>query len=48
MVETVLAKEGTILNDIIKDNSLLNDVPVVLGKVNNRLYELRKHYHARR
>ena len=36
----VLVEEGTILNDIIKDNNLLNDVPVVLGKVNNKLYEL--------
>ncbi|MGH4124958.1 MAG: nucleoside kinase [Clostridium sp.] len=36
----VLVKQGTILNDIIKDNSLLNDIPVVLGKVNNKLYEL--------
>ena len=36
----VLVEEGTILIDIIKDNNLLNDVPVVLGKVNNRLYEL--------
>ena len=36
----VLVEEGTILIDIMKDNSLLNDVPVVLGKVNNRLYEL--------
>ena len=36
----VLVKEGTILNDIIKDNSLLNDIPVVLGKINNKLYEL--------
>jgi len=36
----VLAEEGTILIDLIKDNSLLKDVPVVLGKVNNRLYEL--------
>ncbi|MBZ9689059.1 nucleoside kinase [Clostridium estertheticum] len=36
----VLVKPGTILNDIIKENSLLNDVPVVLGKVNNKLYEL--------
>ena len=36
----VLAQEGTILNDIIKDNNLLGDVPVVLAKVNNRIYEL--------
>ncbi|MBW9158133.1 nucleoside kinase [Clostridium sp. FP2] len=36
----ILVKPGTILNDIIKDNSLLNDIPVVLGKVNNKLYEL--------
>jgi uridine kinase len=36
----VLVEAGTILIDIIKDNSLLSDVPVVLGKVNNRLYEL--------
>lgn len=36
----VLVQEGTILNDIIKDNCLLNDLPVVLGKVNNKLYEL--------
>ena len=28
----VLVEEGTILIDIIKDNNLLNDVPVVLGK----------------
>ncbi|MCA1075455.1 nucleoside kinase [Clostridium bowmanii] len=28
------------LNDIIKDNSLFNDVPVVLGNFNNKLYEL--------
>ncbi|MBK5241563.1 nucleoside kinase [Clostridium sp.] len=37
---TVLVQEGTILNDIIKNNSLLSDIPVVLGMVNNRLYEL--------
>lgn len=36
----VLAQEGAILNDIIKDNSLFNDIPVVLGKFNNKLYEL--------
>jgi uridine kinase len=36
----VLVQEGTILNDIIVGNNLLNDVPVVLGMVNNRLYEL--------
>lgn len=32
--------EGTILNDIIKKNSLSNDFPVVLGKINNKFYEL--------
>ncbi|MGH4118310.1 nucleoside kinase [Clostridium sp.] len=37
---TVLVKEGTTLNDIIKNNSLLSDIPIVLGRVNNRLYEL--------
>jgi len=36
----VLVEQGTILNDIVKDNSLLNDIPVVLGKLNNKLYEL--------
>ncbi|MCJ7690168.1 MAG: nucleoside kinase [Clostridiaceae bacterium] len=36
----VSVQEGTILNDIIKDNSLLSDIPVVLGIFNNRLYEL--------
>ena len=36
----VLVQEGTILNDIIKDNNLSKDVPVVLGKINNKLYEL--------
>jgi uridine kinase len=36
----ILEQEGTMLIDIIKDNSLLNDVPVVLGKLNNRIYEL--------
>lgn len=36
----ILVKQGTILNDIIKENNLLNDVPVVLGKLNNKLYEL--------
>lgn len=34
------AEEGTTLNDIINNNGLLNDIPVVLGKFNNRLYEL--------
>ena len=29
----ILVQEGTILNDIIKENSLLNDIPVVLGKL---------------
>jgi len=36
----VLVPEGTILNNIIKDNNLLNDLPVVLGKINNKIYEL--------
>jgi len=36
----VLVEQGTILNDIVKNNSLLNDIPVVLGKLNNKLYEL--------
>ena len=36
----VLAFEGTMLNDIIKENNLLNDLPVVLGKINNKIYEL--------
>ncbi|MGH4137229.1 nucleoside kinase [Clostridium sp.] len=36
----VLAQEGAILNDIIKDNSLFNDIPIVLGNFNNKLYEL--------
>jgi uridine kinase len=36
----VLAKEGTILNDIIKDYGLFKDTPIVLGTINNRLYEL--------
>ncbi len=36
----ILAQEGTILNDIIKENSILNDLPVVLGKLNNKFYEL--------
>jgi len=38
--ENIIVPEGTILNDIIKDNGLLNDMPVVLGKINNKLYEL--------
>jgi uridine kinase len=36
----VLGKEGTTLNDIVIENSLLNDIPIVLGKFNNKLYEL--------
>ncbi|MFT5873344.1 MAG: uridine kinase [Clostridium sp.] len=36
----ILVENGTILNAIIKDIRLLNDVPVVLGKFNNKLYEL--------
>ncbi|WP_291635579.1 nucleoside kinase [Clostridium sp.] len=36
----ILVENGTILNAIIKDIHLLNDVPVVLGKFNNKLYEL--------
>jgi uridine kinase len=36
----VLAGEETRLIDIVKDNNLFNDVPIVLGKVNNRIYEL--------
>ena len=36
----VLVKQGTMLNDIIIENNLLNDAPIVLGKFNNRLYEL--------
>jgi uridine kinase len=37
---SISVEEGTILNDIIKDNGLLKEVPVVLGRINNRLYEL--------
>jgi len=36
----ILALEGTMLNDIIKENNLLNGLPVVLGKLNNKFYEL--------
>lgn len=36
----VEVKPGTILNDIIKENGLVNNIPVVLGKFNNKLYEL--------
>jgi len=36
----ILVEEGTILNNIIKENNLLNDLPVVLGKLNNKFYEL--------
>ena len=36
----VLVKPGTILNDIIKENNLLNEIPIVLGNLNNKLYEL--------
>ncbi|MBU3113604.1 nucleoside kinase [Clostridium lacusfryxellense] len=37
---SILALEGTILNDFIKENSILNDLPIVLGKLNNKFYEL--------
>jgi len=37
---SVLVQEGTALNDIVIDNSLFIDIPVVLGKFNNKLYEL--------
>ena len=36
----ILVEEGTLLNNIIKENNLLNDLPVVLGKLNNKFYEL--------
>jgi len=36
----ILALEGTMLNDIIKENNLLNGLPIVLGKLNNKFYEL--------
>ncbi len=36
----ILVEEGTMLNDIVKENNLLNDLPVVLGKLNNKFYEL--------
>ncbi len=36
----ILVEEGTMLNDIIIENNLLNDLPVVLGKLNNKFYEL--------
>ncbi|MBU3179608.1 nucleoside kinase [Clostridium psychrophilum] len=36
----ILVEEGTMLNDITKENNLLNDLPVVLGKLNNKFYEL--------
>ncbi|MBU3090790.1 nucleoside kinase [Clostridium sp. CF011] len=36
----ILVPEGTILNDIIKKNNLVSDFPVVLGKINNKFYEL--------
>jgi len=35
-----VAKEGTMLNEIIKEYNLKNDLPVVLGKINNKIYEL--------
>ncbi|HEY8891230.1 MAG TPA: nucleoside kinase [Clostridium sp.] len=38
--ENILVPEGTILNDFLKENSLSNGFPVVLGKINNKLYEL--------
>ncbi|MBW9147829.1 nucleoside kinase [Clostridium sp. CM028] len=36
----IIVPEGTILNDIIKKNNLVSDFPVVLGKINNKFYEL--------
>lgn len=36
----LLVQKGTILNNIIKENNIANDVPVVLGMVNNRIFEL--------
>ncbi|MGH4052168.1 MAG: nucleoside kinase [Clostridium sp.] len=36
----ILALEGTMLNDIIKENNLLNGLPIVLCKLNNKFYEL--------
>jgi uridine kinase len=38
--KSTLALEGTILNDFIKQNNILNDLPIVLGKLNNKFYEL--------
>jgi len=36
----VLVEEGTTFDTVIKENNLLNGLPVVLGKLNNKFYEL--------
>lgn len=39
--EEVLVKKGEKLNDVVKECRLEGDVPVVLAKVNDKMYELR-------
>jgi uridine kinase len=36
----VLVQEGTILNKIVEDNSLKGNIPVALGSINGKLFEL--------
>ena len=36
----IVVKEGTMLNDVIKENNIKNELPIVLGKINNKVYEL--------
>lgn len=33
-------QEGTVLNDIVKNYNLQKDIPIVLGRINNKYYEL--------
>ena len=36
----IMVEQGTILNKIIDDNCLRSDVPIVLGSINGKLFEL--------
>lgn len=42
----IAVKEGTVLYDIVKNYNFQKDIPVVLGKINNKYYELTSEVHT--
>ncbi|KAJ50432.1 uridine kinase [Clostridium tetanomorphum] len=38
--KSISVKEGTVIYEVIKENNLEKDIPIVLGKINEDIYEL--------